>query len=1070
MKPIKLKMCAFGPYAKEEVIDFTLLENQSLFLITGPTGAGKTTVFDAICYALYGKTNGNDRPESSVRSDQALPEDMTQVEFTFEIKGKVYEVHRMPKQLKPKLRGEGFTEQAAEATFSSETLKRPVSGVKQVTEAVEQTIGLKIDQFRQIMMIPQGEFRALLMSSSDERAEILKNLFKTYLYDRIQQKANEAQKKLYNVIREYDIRKKTLVQSVSEDLVDIDDSESTDYILMRLQEKLDKLTDEIHLSKEALDKTQAILQEKTLQKDRFESHNKRHLDYLAAMEEIQGLNQKEHLMNDLKAKLELLDQVKGLQHFSLDMAVEEANIQEVKSKLKSSQDEIAVRQKAYERANDAWTAIKSPEHTLQIQILNKSLEGTINQLGLLKEYHHALESYKSIRDKFDQVHKAIEEISKDESLQNTAILDLKNHIESLSKAPVALVKAQGEFDKVKQRHKHLLGLESQVHHLMEAYKAYNHLKDQWDHEHQAREKALKTYQEIKLNYHRNQAIVLAASLEEGESCPVCGSLDHPAPAHQNEAIKWVSEEDLNRGEATYNQMESNFQKYLSSLDHKYQTLEGEVRKIGTLIMAEMPIEALELEDTLELVDTLDAVEGDSSKYPLEATDHKVTIDFYEDQIKTQLIENDLKIKKLRKDIDDLTQKQVQFEADQGRLKIKEAELNDLNRLKINLEKEFNDLKTHVQVQKVNCERLEKLIENTQLEPEVLEETIQSIKEKLSQNDQLVISLEKTFEEARSQLTEAEKKLEVLSHQLEEATQRHEKLSQKFKAGLDQSKLEETQFRNLLNELNQFESLKNEIQTFDIRRLKCQTKIETLKREMAHEPLKDLEVLNVELSKYKEVQKKDQGQLELLRNQFYQLNKTHVEIQKIQREMGEKERLYKGIGHLSKVLNGNNSKNLSFERYILSAYLSNILTVANLRLRDMTNGRYRLQIASEVSDHRKGAGLDLEVFDAYTGVPRSVKTLSGGESFKTSLALALSLSEVVQQTAGGIGLDTVFIDEGFGTLDQESLESAIESLVSLKDAGRLVGIISHVEALKERVKVKLEVLPTDVGSTTRFVFD
>lgn len=755
MRPQILTMTAFGPYAGEETIDFTQLGDKRFFLITGPTGSGKTTILDAITFALYGTPSGDLRDNRSLRSDYATPDRKTEVKFQFTNQGRTYEVTRTPEQVLNKQRGEGTRTVPAGASLVEITADgdRKVLGTTNntVTRAVEGLLGFQARQFRQLMVLPQGEFRRFLVADSKERKGILETLFKTGQYSALE---------------------------------------------------------------DALDARAKVL------KKQYE---------------------------DCKARYQLLldsARVEKPEELEQRLATEKDESKALEARVRKAQQAATAAQDALQQARQLAQLFQSRETCQKRQA---ALTSQAPQIGELKQKLQWLDEALKLHPIYDRTLKAKKQLDSAKEILTKAQNEEKTSRESLQKLLTAATQDNTQ------------ALQEQVAQVRE--------------------------QLARMTAVSGETVRLAQTLQPGQPCPVCGSPDHPRPATQTRKER----EELARKTQA---MESRIQE----LNRKQRALEkaqqAADRAAGSCRTAEVSLAAAQQafdEDREAFKTALTASPFADQKAFLAA--HKALS--LEAQWKRQ-------VEQYQQQVDSLA-----------------GELQALDR---------------------------------QIAGRTLPE---------------LAPLEQTARETRSAAQELATRAGALQ--------------------------------------------------------------ETLRRE--EESLKQLARLSKELAKLQEA--------------------------------------YGPIGLLADTAKGNNSRKLTFSSFVLQAVLDDVLQTANLRLTKISQGRYSLYRSHDIVDARKEQGLRLEIMDAFTGQARAVTTLSGGEIFFTSLSLALGLSDVLESYAGGLHLDTILVDEGFGSLDPETLDSAVSALLDLQQGGRLVGIISHVAELKERISAQLEIIPTNQGSTTKF---
>lgn len=1047
MRPIKLTMTAFGPYSGVEIVDFRELKDINLFLITGPTGSGKTTIFDAISFALYGEASGDMRSVDSLRSHFASEDTLTEVDLEFELKGIGYHIHRVPRQSRPRARGEGTTEQKAEAKLNIYGEKKPIIGIKTVNERIEDIIGLNAEQFKQIMMIPQGEFRKLLTSDSQDREKILRKLFDTSIYNNIQMKLDSLSKDIAG-----DIKSKKQIRDYEITKIEYSDEE----MIKQLIDAEDKLVTEIVEATEIL-----------IKKDKFESSDlydtikksskkieKEITDKEKARENNEKINQKNSTKDQITEMESKTDEIS-----MLDIRVKNAGkallIVPVENNYVARTNELE--EKKYdlktvvEKIKDAGEKVKETEDiykketSQEVEKERESLRSKSIQLGLLKDEVRGIEeSEKSI----SEAEKICKRLKSDKDNNDKYINVSKKNIEELRKkkdsskdAGIKLAEKREKYSEIKSIGQKLKKVVGAYYELDRKNIEYGIQKNAIDESKSRVEKITIDYKHMKLNFLSNQAAILAEDLKEGEACPVCGATHHLKLAELSKDI--VTEVQLNKVEKELGKLEDEYyakSKDMAVLKEKTNKLESDIK-----------------ENIKELQRKID--------------------------IRTE----NLAVDEMNEYFTDLSGKN---NADISELKIQIGQLEELSNKQEIFTREIEELEIELKSaderkEKISAEHIEKgkrlVIKKTKLDniykavPEELR-TESKLREAVSGIEKLSRELALRKETAREDLEKAKTKLVILESTKKQLNKDIITCSDKLKSANKEleSKISEAGFTDLKSYAKakltkeDIEEYRDEVDVY-------KKKIHSLKEQYKNLVVKTKDTIIKDILKINEY-------IVMLQRENKELVDKHAaiesriknnidvmdEVNKKNEEIGEKEKKYKVIGDLAKVAQGKNRAMITFERYVLAAFLEDILKAANIRLKKMTQGRYYLSRTEELERKNKQSGLELEVYDNYTGKPRHVKTLSGGESFKASLSMALGLADVVQSYAGGVQLDTMFIDEGFGTLDQDSLESAINCLIDLQKTGRLVGIISHVQELKERIDTRLEVSSTNTGSKTKFV--
>ncbi|VYU51111.1 AAA family ATPase [Clostridium tertium] len=1041
MKIRRLKFCAFGPYAKEVDLDFDEnLNNKNMFVITGNTGAGKTTIFDAINFALYGEASGSDRDGKAFRSDFADKATDTEVELWFSLKGKEYYIKRNPNYSRAKQRGEGFTEQKAGAEIKFED--KTITGAKEVTRLVEDILGITCDQFKQLVMIPQGEFKKLLNADSDKKEEIFRKIFGTKIFSDIQQnikiEANNLKKIIETIQRDRENRIRAfLCREDDSDLSSLISNKdlNIDLILEGFYDSISKDEKDEDIIKENLQRVNKEINKLSKELALANDINKK-------LENLEAYKKEFNTLTLLKEEYKLKEENLSNGKKAVTALSYEDKYKEKKSYLSKNEKELSI---SNERLNNYKVSLKEAEKLFEIQVEKEPLKNElIKKLDEVESLKDKALNYEENKEKLNtyifkankiktEIKKATENSednsklikSLNEELGNISIfkekknslkieeLNLKSKLDKLYKLKDAIEKSLNE----EQRHS------KGAAYYEEANKEYLNKKE--------------NYEKLEDTFRRNQAGILAKSLKDGDPCPVCGSTNHPILAElESESItevlvkesKSVSDLAYERREKYYREL-TKIVTEITSLKEKY--IKPLYKEIFLDDLNEETEDLLKIakEAILEEEEKLNKLTNDLTLIEKELSKENKTILIKEEKEKSNEI--------LKINIEKFNNELLEVE---GEVKTQEANLNNilkdfkgefrtvtaLDKEKLELNKALNDLiedykkaekyykdsKSNYDKENGNKISLESLVKSNK---EDLDKAIEEFKDKV-----LALGFKNYNDYAEKRITEEE--IEVLEKDINNYNIKLSNAERVYNLALEETKDSEVQDVNSINE--------------------------------------GLNIKNTEKEKIEKVEKEI----------YYRINqnkKIISECLNYNKLIKNDEEKYKVVGKLAKIINGDNPRKISFERYVLAAYFEDIITSANLRFTQMTNNRFELLRKEDLGDKRKGQGLDLEVFDNYTGKARDVKTLSGGEAFKASLSMALGLADVVQRYSGGIQLDTMFIDEGFGTLDPDSLDNAIECLVNLQNDGRVVGIISHVQELKDRIEVKLEVASTNKGSTAVF---
>jgi exonuclease SbcC len=1042
MKIRKLIINGFGPYATKQELDFEKnLQDKNMFVITGNTGAGKTTIFDAINFALYGEANGCDRESKSLRSDFADLKTPTEVELWFSLREKEYYVKRTPSYIKPKQRGDGFVENkpSAEIKLSKD---KTVTGVNQVTKEVENILGITTEQFKQLVMIPQGEFKRLLNAKSDEKEDIFRKIFGTEIFQSIQNNIKEQSNKLKRSIEQVERDRSNKIRSficsgVDDGLFRLINADKHNIELIMScfykfieddRDKEKKLEAKIEETRKLIDK---ILSEKTL----GEANNKRFYNLEKNKGELDKLNQQVEQFKNKGSVLFRGKKALTAKRYEDKYNDKNKEIKELKKEIEEINKKIEIYTESYKKAEKKFKDEQDKENE------KSQLIKDIDENQRLKDKANAYEKNKVILESLDKKVKEIKDRIKAiglNSAQNDKKIELiNNDLEEIKKA-----KEENGTLKIKQinesnKKDKLDRLRSDINLWINENGKYKKATEKFK-EIDQRFKVLKEeFELLEDTFRKNQAGILASNLQEGASCPVCGSIHHPSLAKLENSE--ITEEAVKISKDSLEEVRDQRDKKLNELTDSNSSLKAIKDNSITPHVKEL----LNKEDNYQVMDI-------SSEVNVLVTNNTAIL--LELKNKIQILSTMINKESEKIQVRDITQKNNENLRSELELKNEEHVLEDgkLHVAKNTLDSIKNDFKGEMK----NVGELVQI-------GIALGERQKALKKAFE-------DAEIAFSKIKGNLDQEMGRHKTTNKMKENADEEFEKAVGAFKKNvleLGFSGYEDYKASSLTEE--KIDNLDVEINEFNINLSGVKKLYEASLKEIEGLIRVDLEILKDKLVSediiFKSLNKEQMELFARIRNNSLMVEDCEEYSKKI--EIDEKK--YEIVGKLSNIINGDNSKKISFERYVLAAYFEDIIMAANIRFNKMTSGRFELLRKQEISDKRKGQGLELEVFDNYTGKARDVKTLSGGEGFKASLSMALGLADVVQAYAGGIQLDTMFIDEGFGTLDPESLDNAIECLMDLQKDSRLVGIISHVPELKERIDARLEVSSTSKGSMAEF---
>lgn len=859
MTPLTLTLQAFGPFARRDTIDFTVLGKSPLFLINGPTGAGKSSILDAICFALYGQTTGNERDAGQMRCDQAAPDLLTEVTLTFRLRESTYRVRRVPQQERPKANGEGTTSQAAEAQLwrlTPEGQEDECLVARKVTDAngqLQQLLGLDARQFRQVMVLPQGKFRELLLAGSKEREEIFAQLFQTQIFQRIEQRLADQAK---HIVREMNDHRQRVQGMLAAS--DVESEAALEAALAALAPDHQTARHDLALAAEQREQAVAAAQSAAALARQFAQH-------AALVNAKAALLVQQPAVQRAQQQLRQHEQTQALATPFYARQSAQQNATAAQREWAAAEQAIAPRQAAHQQAQET------------LEAANAQYE----QLPALQRQAYALE-------------------------QSLAQCQALATLEKQQQALAQQVARARENAQQKQR-----AATQQEQHAIEQ----------------------------EMRWHQGQAALLAEQLEGGQPCPVCGSREHPAPASTAQLL--VTQEEVKQARSAHERAR---QAWVSA-QQDAQRLEQQAEHVGE------------------------------------------------------------QCQKLREQLGD------------------SASLESVNASLAAVKREMD-----------TCERGWKVAQSQ-------------------------------AQTAHTAFTQAQTRLTQATQRQAEAQRTLEAAQAEWQTALQGSPFEDEQaFITARLDTAEQQRLSDDVARFQRELARLEGQLEASAPLLEGKTPPDVAALDAQADNSKAREEACRQHYQRLSARVDQLTATRQRLAEARNVEAALDEQYKLWGTLSEVANGRTGNRISLQRFVLGVLLDDVLIQASARLVRMSRGRYQLVRREDPSKGNKASGLELDVADTYTGKNRPVATLSGGESFMAALSLALGLSDVVQAYAGGIQLDTLFIDEGFGSLDQDALDQAIAMLSELQMSGRMIGIISHVSELKEQMPIRIDVLPSRQGST------
>lgn len=1047
MKPIRLEMSAFGPYAGKVTVEFDKLGQEGLFLVTGDTGAGKTTIFDAISFALYNNTSGNIREVSSLRSDYADETAETYVRFLFSHSGREYEIYRSPQYMRAKKNGIGFTIKQAKAVFKREP-DTPVEGTKQVNEAVENLLKINYDQFKQISMIAQGEFREVLNADTKKRSEILQKIFSTESYRRMgtimEQKYRAADgelKEIYRSIRQFfDSIKYSEDSFFVEEIQAVkkaQNSENTIYQIEERKELLEKVIEEdntkIVIEKSELEFKQKVASEKERRYNLAHSTNELFENYDRILIECQRLKEKKKEIEELKVCTE--KQRKAI--YSVYPAYEA-----YKESHRKLQQIIEKYNRSFELLEKTKVSLSEAEENFDVaQKRKEEAEEKKKQADLIEAEEPRYIQRDELQKKMSNLVKNREEYVRLKQKEEEVLLELNRKIESeekekksLENVPAELVHAQSIMNVTKEKYREISSLLEELEKniiplIAEVNKAQeNYLKNRENYDSICDE-----YSKAERLMEANYAGVLAQTLKKGMACPVCGSIEHPFPALLSEET--LTQKELERLKTKRDEAENK----KTEAYHRVSTLNAELKTKQEYVLQRVKLYDICFETKTDIdAETLLTVISEHECNLREKIEKQEKI-FKEIELQSErkkLLEsaekeNSEKKDKSKKHLEELQEKITDLEKEKA---VCDGRFREMQNMK------YETLEEAQTVRKRIASEVETIFDNINEAGNRLNE----LKEKLSSAKAMEDSLRKQKKEI--QLEEEEKKQGYMSVRKE--------------TGFES----EDEYLNYIVSKHIVQENEDKIKFFEEQVTANNASLKLAEENIRGKERQDIAFAKQEAESAKADEKASMDNLGILFNRRDNnteiLNRIIDCEKKAEKQLDEVTRLH----NLSNLLNGKvmQKNKTTFETYVQMAGFDGIIRAANRRLLPLSGGQYQLYRHEDI-DAKNNIALNLDIQDNYTGKKRPVSSLSGGESFMASLSLALGLSDHVTASAGGIQIDTVFIDEGFGTLDEKSLNDAIRMLESLSNSNKLIGIISHREELKQAIPKKIIISKTNKGS-------
>lgn len=907
MRILKLRMQAFGPFRDKVEIDFEKFGTNGIYLISGATGSGKTTIFDAISYAWFGESSGGERDERMLRFTNAEIGVPSFVELEFGYKNKDYRIKRTLPYLRYKLRGEGTTEDNTKDVELELPSGDIINNIGEVDEYIKNLFGIDANQFSQIAMLAQGNFMELLKAPSSERADLFRKIFLTHKYKELE---DNIASKFSEVKKEFDEQKLIYDQYLENLYIPIEKIEEFYGIKAYGFNDINTFVNDIN---------------KNLQENADKIYD-----------EIESLEKEYTIQNNTRNKVIEYNEIKK----NLSTQTEQFNkiIEDFKN-IKLDYEKID--EKSSQRDN------------LKLQ-LNK-IEQEIEKLEKLEDI---LNKKKEINKSIDINRKALEDIDSLIELIQNKIKTNEEYLDENKYNETKLIKISHNIENKKNEQDNIIEILEKIGARSILEKKKNELTIEYSFKDLEFNKKQTKYNNLERIFFESQAGIIAQSLKDGQPCPVCGSTEHPNPAHL---------ENVNINQELLEERKKN----LDSIKKEYDNIKSKIISINSDIQNSDKI----IETSKEKFDLINA-----SKEDLDSK--KIEID---------------------RELKELANEKLEFENIAREIIKTESELEKTK-------SEFNEIK--IKKEKCTNEKIR------------LESDLENLENREEEERKLVG--EKTKEELKLEEKNIDNEITNITNHVKETTEKYNKYNEE--------------------------------------KIKLETQIKELGKRINEEYNLDLDEINSKIEGIKNKLDSNRGEQNKLVNEIRRNESQIDRLKELNKKINKTENLYINYEELNSLLKARLSEGgkIKFETYVQTKYFDEILQSANQRFNKMTDGKFSLQ-RKKIADNRvEQTGLDFELIDHHNRTVRNINTLSGGETFQAALSLALGLSDVVQARSGGVQLDSMFIDEGFGTLDGETLSKLMSTLLGISQHNKTIGIISHVNMLKEQIDKQIIVEKTTEG--------
>ena len=1019
MRPLRLVMQAFGPYRGQESVDFSELGANRVFLIHGDTGAGKTTILDAMVFALYGDTSGGERRADQMRCDSAPPAVPTEVVFDFALGERSFRIRRRPAQQVSSARGGGsLVTKPAEVVLWERTGCAPdeegrplATKIREVDAAVRGLLGFSCEQFRQVVVLPQGRFRELLSSGSDKREEILRHLFRTERFRELEVRLAESAKQVRKDMDLLELRRRAQL-----DLAGAEDDRELAVLMEAAGDAVTVASDGV----EAAGLT-ARLFETELQSARQVAEAFAALSQARArVDEVLGRREAVDVSRRLVAAALRAEEVRPI---AVALAQAGARSEQALSDRGAAENALGA---AKEREAEAAVRLaveneRQPERS-RAEDAVRELQ---RQAGALGAWREAATDKQTESERLAAAKEASTAATTRREGAQVVVAQLRALVEAGERAGMRLETSGERLRQARQTEEQCRRLALMRAQREAAAAEHSTLRERDSASLVALREAEERARAVDERWRTGRAAALAATLQAGQACPVCGSMDHPSPA--GDGGSGVTDEDLDRVQ----------QALVMARDEHGQAREIAATARDRLTSLQAGERALEQEV------------GEGGRQTLEQACAEV--ESWEAEVEALQAEVD------RADVAERLAAAVEREAEARRASEEAAAATTSCAQRLARAEERLSERSRGLPEALTAEgALEEALTEAQNRAEVLRLALSAAVDEAGMAAQERISRQASVEAATAAAAAAANQVAAAEGAL-------------YAALTARAFVDEHEWRQHLMDEEQRLELERRIATFQDDLQLARGRLQQAEAAVEGRcPADDIEQLQTSADEARERLDGAMSAHARAKAALGQLLEVRANLDELDRESNDIRAAYGVVGALAEVAGGQNASRVSFQRWVLGVYLDEVLAVAGRRLYAMSKGRYRLEREREAQSRRRPSGLDIAVFDEFSGAARPAVTLSGGESFLAALALALGLAETVQEYAAGTPLETIFVDEGFGALDPDALELAVDALMDLQMSGRLVGVISHVAELRQVIPARLEVRGGATGSSARFI--